>query len=467
MGMTPEGRAAVFGGVTGATQPLGQNENRGATAAQGAALSQGGQWLGDTLSQRIAARVGPAPASAADDLSASLGRTQAAADANNAWTRGAPLMTPEPATTPAWAGTPDESVAAGITNAQRDALRRGQALGMRATPGQATGNRPLQQVEAKLESQPMTSGPFFNIKEQNQRVVTREYLRAIGENGDEASKPVLQSARKRIGKAFDTILDRNGIYVSDDLRKSLTDLRTKADLELRSGQLDVLDKQIAEITSRADRSTGAIPGRAYQPIRESLNRLVAGKDGSLAYWARQLRDQLDEALERSSRPQDGPALREARRQWQLLEIGLGRQGAVNTDSGVVNPRAMAAAIEQGDRFGFKLGNRQLGLYDALGFARAFSSVVGDSGTATRSPLGTVDTLTALPANLAAAMYVSRPAVNLATGTQDVVGATARRVGPLATRFGAQAAPYLPPGLIGIPPFLAPPVGLLGRNPEEQ
>lgn len=481
--ITPEMRAALFGFGVGGTQALTPEDNRFSMAATGAGLSQGGQLLGDKVSATLARRAGPVvddAARQADELNASLSRTQDAADLRNPMLNSARMRTseggvpfyapPEGAgaggSTPAWAGRVGPETTSGVTNAQRDALRRGQALGMRATPGQATGNRPLQQVEAKLESQPMTSGPFFNIRDQNQRIVTRQYLAAIGEDGDEASKPVLESARRRIGDTFDTILERNNIFVTDDLKQSIDALRAQADRELTSSQMKIIEKQLEEITNRATRDGGSISGKAYQRIRESLNRLISGNDGSLGFWTKKLRDSLDQALEQSARPQDGPALRRARQQWQLLEIGLNRQGAINADAGVVNPRALAAAIEQGDRFGFKLGNRQLGLYDALGFVRAFPSVVGDSGTATRSPLGPIDTLAGLPFRVAAGVYASRPAVAAATGAQDALRGAANQVGPVANRFGAQVGPYLSPGLAGIPPFLLG-GGLLGEDVPQQ
>ena len=472
--ITPEMRAALFGFGIGGAQPLTQDENRFNMAATSAGLSQGGQVLGERIAGTLARRAAPAvddAARQADELGASLTRTQAAADARNPMLGGAPGLSPGPnradEAIPSWAGRVGPETTSGVTNAQRDALRRGQALGMRATPGQATGNRPLQQVEAKLESQPMTSGPFFNIKDQNQRIVTRQYLAAIGEDGDEASTVVLESARRRIGNTFDTILERNNIFVTDDLKQSIDALRAQADRELTSSQMQIIDKQLKEIASRATRDGGSISGEAYQRIRESLNRVIAGNDGSLGFWTKKLRDSLDQALEQSARPQDGPALRRARQQWQLLEIGLNRQGAINANAGVVNPRAMAAAIEQSDRFGFKLGNRQLGLYDALGFVRAFPSVVGDSGTATRSALGPIDTLAALPFRVASGVYASRPAVAAATGAQDAIRGAANQAGPVINRFGAQVGPFAPPALTGIPPFLIGQLGLLREDGQEQ
>src|SRR5581483_2721957 len=62
----------------------------------------------------------------------------------------------------------DES--AGLNAAQQSAADAGSNLGMRMTPGQATGSKSLQQLEAKLESQPWTSGPFNTIKANNQTV---------------------------------------------------------------------------------------------------------------------------------------------------------------------------------------------------------------------------------------------------------------------------------------------------------
>lgn len=66
-------------------------------------------------------------------------------------------------------GTVGDDVSAGLTVAQKAVAESGKKIGMRMTPGQATGSRALQQMEAKLESQPMTSGPFNSLKENNAR----------------------------------------------------------------------------------------------------------------------------------------------------------------------------------------------------------------------------------------------------------------------------------------------------------
>ena len=73
---------------------------------------------------------------------------------------------------------PDTS--AGLTAAQQAILGRGKEMGFRTTPGQETGSRSLQQMEARMESSPFTSGPFNAIKAENQKILNRATAQAIG-----------------------------------------------------------------------------------------------------------------------------------------------------------------------------------------------------------------------------------------------------------------------------------------------
>ena len=456
-GSQTEWGAARLGGLFGLTKPLDPNENRAESTLRDASLAVAGREVGNALNARFQR---PAPPAAPTTPSASASASSTGGQAgSNTTVQANPTLRVTQSSGPGQMGPAPEL---GLTDAQREALARGAPLGMRATPGVATGNKVLQQFEAKLESQPTTSAPFFNIKDRNQRIVTQQFLRAIGERGNEASQGVMSNARERIGQQFDDILARNDIRYTPQLETRLAEIQRQAGNEMPSGPMQVINKQLDEVLSRAARDGEVIRGDAYQRLRESLNRIVK-QENATGYWAGQIRNALDDALEASARPGDAAKLETTRAQWRVLETAMNRVGAVNTDSGLVSPDALSAAFEQSDKIGRRLGGTQSPFYDALSFKRAFPRLVSDSGTATRSPVSVTDALLMLPFSVGSRAYASAPSVNLATSAQGA----ARVIGPAARRFGAQVGPYLPPTLTGVTPMALDLPGLLGPYPKKQ
>ena len=105
--------------------------------------------------------------------------------------------------------------ASNLTGAQQQALAAGQNIGMRATPGQQAGSTALQQLEAKLQSQPWTSGPFSAITGNNTSVLNRTAAQAIGENSPTLDSTVLARANERLGNVFQNVRSADRIVQAD------------------------------------------------------------------------------------------------------------------------------------------------------------------------------------------------------------------------------------------------------------
>jgi hypothetical protein len=103
--------------------------------------------------------------------------------------------------------------------------------------------------------------------------------------------------------------------------------------------------------------------------------------------------------------------------------------AVNTAKGAVSPGLLANAFSRSDKTGFIEGANQSNLYNALRFYKAFPSIVGDSGTATRAPFqGLTDLAMRIPAGVASRAYLSGPSVAAAKGTQKAANRIGESVG---------------------------------------
>lgn len=151
----------------------------------------------------------------------------------------------------------------GLTDAQRAALQGGENLGMRVTPGQRAGSKPLQQLEAKLQSQPWTSGPFNHVAQGNQAALNRTAAQSIGETGDILDSTVLGRANDRLGETFENVRSPNRAVEVDPAatRAFLDNLDAESD-GLLPGDMAIRDnKLVGQLDNLMQRSSGAQPNR--------------------------------------------------------------------------------------------------------------------------------------------------------------------------------------------------------------
>lgn len=440
--------AAVVGGLSGATQPLTPEESALKSTATGAGLGQAGRQVGvslqNLLAQRaakVAARSGQAGANVAADITPGVASSDAAISGSaNVGVRGGGSAF----------GTVGADPAAGLNQMQQSVLNRGQALGMKVTPGQATGSRALQQMEAKLESQPMTSGPFNAIKDTNAKALNRQVAAAIGEKADEVSAPVLGRAANRLGQIFDDAAD--DVPRQIDPQEFLSKYSAIQD-ELRGISTGFEDNPlVTDLVKLAEKGTA--DGRQLSTLASKLGKraykemTTQAGDRDLGLALYQLKDYADDLLQRGMSLDKAATFQQARQQYRNLMMLTSRVGVVNPSTGNVNGRTLANVLQQKDKGGFLFDRNASGMYEAARFSQAFAPLFGDSGTATRSMLtNPVEALASIPFNLATRAYVSSPGIKLAAGAQQAVdqmsllggGRLGQAIAPYLGRYGGAAA----------------------------
>ena len=299
-----------------------------------------------------------------------------------------------------------------LSAGQRQAEQAGKALGFKTTPGQTSGSKALQQMEAKLESQPMTSGPFNAIKDHNQTRLNQIAARAIGEKSDDLSAPILEQARDRLGDVYK--------QVSDDIpRKIDTDEFLGFVSDIDDGLEGILDasitddKLVARLWKLAE--GGEATGKQLQQLASKLGYKAAkqmttqGGDRDLGIALYKVKDYVDNLLESGLSDDALAAFREARSQYRNLMLLTQRNGVINPSSGNIAGNALAGLLQQKDRAGFLFNKNQSDLYNAARFAQAFRPIVGDSGTATRSLLpGLMEAAVSAPINVVSRAYLQYP-----------------------------------------------------------
>lgn len=338
-----------------------------------------------------------------------------------------------------------------LTGAQQQAAAAGGSLGMRLLPGQETGSKALQQLEAKLESSPWTSGPINDLKAGNQSVLNRAAAKSIGETGDTVDSNVLAHANERLGGVFDNVGDPSRITIVDPAKTKAVIDGIDQDAEgLINGSVrdNALVKRLETLTQ-----TGGVNGQQLRQLSSKLGKAaykqMGGPDGDrdLGQALYGVKNHVDDLIEGGLTGDEQATYAAARQQYRNLMLLTSRTGIVNPNTGNVAGVSLASKLQQADKSGFLYGRNQSDLYNAARFSQAFKPVVGDSGTSTRS-LNASDLLAAhygIPLNLASRLYASR-------------------LGQAAVRGGVSAARGAP-GLLSNPTALSGPVigGLLAAQ----
>lgn len=183
----------------------------------------------------------------------------------------------------------------------------------------------------------------------------------------------LKDLKDDIGRDYNDLHQRVQTYVDTQLDADLQQVAYEASAELSPDQMARIDNQIKQIRSKG--AAGFIDGRAAQNIRTTLGRMGQAPDPSLAHWARQLQEKLDDAFERSASPADKAKMKRTRARFRMqMQLDRAMQGNA---SGYVSPNKLYSVVDRPT-------NRSAGLHD---LARAGKDVLPDSvansGTPTR------------------------------------------------------------------------------------
>tara|TARA_R110000868_G_scaffold155158_2_gene381583 strand:+ start:1031 stop:2635 length:1605 start_codon:yes stop_codon:yes gene_type:complete len=341
-----------------------------------------------------------------------------------------------------------------ITQGQRQAAQAGEALGMRLTPGKASGSAMLQKVEAALESNPITSSGFDAIKEGNQRALNRAAARAIGERADELSTPVLARAEARLGQVFDSVADRTPVQL-DPMATGARLRQIEANAEgMLMGNAELAQNGLWRRLDDFVNNQGGASREQLRQLSSNLGKAARNNmtnpngDRALGDALFQAQEVVEDAIQGTLSAAQQRAYNEARNQYRNLLSLTTKTNVTNPSSGNVAGRSLATTLMQKDRGGFTMGGNTSPMYDAARFVQAFPDIVGNSGTATRS-MGPADYLAGLPGNIFTRLYLSQPVTAAARGGAGAVNATARLLDNDVT------------GLLSMPVGVASGLGLAG------
>lgn len=409
--------AALVGAGTGALRPTLGDESRLENMGQGAALAAGGTWLGNKLLGAAVGKRGTTATGGSATASSTGGRSSASStvsgSASARGTGGGYNF-----------GSVGDDVSAGLTSSQRKLIARNPEF--KLTPGQASGSKSLQQMEAKLESQPMTSGTFNNIKAQNQTLVNRRVAESIGETADVVDADVLSRAHDRIGRVYDMVADQKPRSIDTDSflnRLGSVEGDFEGMLFANGKPYSIMDHPLAARLFKYAEN-GQATGAQLQDVASKLGKAARGQmsgngDRQLGMALSEVKNLADDLLEQGLSGRTRDLFSAARGQYRNAMMIEGRVGVLGAE-GNVSGRTLANVLQQQDKAGFLRGRNTSPMYDAARLSQAFKPLVGDSGTATRSALPSpTDFVLSLPFNVATRAYTSNPVINLAARGGDI------------------------------------------------
>ena len=239
--------AATVGGIQGALQPTLPEENKAFNIGAGAALGTVGQGIVNTLGR------------VAQPIQTQLGEIG--------------------------------------TNAVKTLKEAGVPLDL----AQSTGSKLLERVKAALSDNPITAGAQQEASGLQKQAFNQAIAKTMGESATNITPDIIQQAKTRLGNIYDDIASRNQIHYDDVLQKHLGDIRSEAEQVLNPTQFAIVDKQIANITNKAESQGGGLHGEQYQSIKKVLDKLSGGGDTDVASYARELKESLLDGLTRTAK----------------------------------------------------------------------------------------------------------------------------------------------------------------------
>ena len=293
--------------------------------------------------------------------------------------------------------------------ARRAAFAR--SIGMRLTPGQESGSRPLQALESVLNQLPFSGSRQSAIYDAERRVFNREVLAHTGTQADRASPDVIDGAFRRLGQTFDDLAARTTVQFDPQFERDVGRVIQDQGRRLPTDAAPVFQSYIDDLAPlvAAVRSGQApqIDGRTYQNISSDIARRARGArdNPDLQNALNSLREALDNAMERSANlganpgtprlptqsgaPPPPSALadewREARNQYRnLLAIdhAMGAGTSADRASGNIPFGAFRQVVKAQDPKGAARGRHAMG--DLAQLSDFLADKIPNSGTPERA-----------------------------------------------------------------------------------
>ncbi len=201
--------------------------------------------------------------------------------------------------------------------------KRAEQLGIKIPADRIADSKPLNAAAASLSYAP------FSGREATEEAMFKSMNRALSRTFGQDSDNVTMALRKAggvLGDKFDEVLKGNTVKMTPKFREALAAVEDQATNELGPEAGAIIRNQIAQLQTKG--AAGAIDGQAAYNIKKALDRIGRGNSDA-AFYARELKRTLMDALNDSLGPQQAEAFGKLRGQYSnMLSLeNLAQNGA--------------------------------------------------------------------------------------------------------------------------------------------
>lgn len=229
-------------------------------------------------------------------------------------------------------GAAGEAIPRGFSNlskrampiAKREGMALAKKLGIPVTLVQASDSPFLKTLGSAAQYLPLSGAT--KAGEAQQEAFNRALSHTIGQDSAHLTPDVIKAAEKAKGDAYDALFARNEVKMAPETVLQLNGILKDAGKDLTPDQAKIVRNQVMKYVDAAKKNKGVIPGRLYQNIRQSLQK-VEGHNQPSRYLVGQVRKTMQDAAEKSFGPQDAAelqALNGVHSNLKIIKKGLGQ-----------------------------------------------------------------------------------------------------------------------------------------------
>lgn len=259
-------------------------------------------------------------------------------------------------------------------------LQRADQLGIPIRFSQAT-DTPFIAKMSQMAGMLPGSG-MATLKAEQQTAVNRAIARTFGEDADAITPDVMARARTRLGGEFDDIGSRSTLHADSRLLSDFHGILSDSERALGDNEARIINRHIGGVIDKIE-GPGVIPGDIYQGLVRKgapLDRSMHSSDPNVRYYAGQVREALDDALQRSVSPELRNRLMTARSQYKAMKTI--EDLSEKAPTGDISPTLLMGAVRKSYE-GMAYGRGGGDLPDIARIGQRFMRQPSDSGT----PLG--------------------------------------------------------------------------------
>lgn len=244
--------------------------------------------------------------------------------------------------------------------------------------GQVTDNKFVRYLDSQVGNLPFSGQEASNAAQR--AAVNKAVAGSFGENATKITPQVMQNAKDRIGGVMNDIEARTTIQADPQLLHDLSAIETSA--QKTPSIYNDVRPHITDILETAAANGGTIPGKAYQALvghNSDLATAAQSGQGVVKNYASQIRDALENAMQRYAADGDAQAYSNARLQYKnmMTVAPLVNKGV----PGDINPLLLQGAANRSFKNNAFRGAGDLGEIGDI--AQTYLRAPPDSGTATR------------------------------------------------------------------------------------